>query len=51
MRVLKLELSKYEWLYGVTTKLLPQMPKFKAEIEQLREALEEERKRSEVLES
>ena len=24
MRVLRLELSKHEWLYGVTTKLLPQ---------------------------
>jgi len=49
LRILHIELSKYEWLYGVTTKLLPELPKFKKEIDVLRAALDEERKRSEVL--
>ena len=49
LRVLQLELGKFEWLYGVTTKLLPALPRYKKEIEQLRTALEEEKKRSEVL--
>jgi chromosome segregation ATPase len=49
LRILHIELSKYEWLYGVTTKLLPELPKFKTEIDVLRAALDEERKRSEVL--
>jgi len=49
MRVLRLELSKHEWLYGVTTKLLPQMPRYRGEIDALRIQLEDERKRSEVL--
>jgi len=49
LRVLELELGKYEWLYGVTTKLLPVLPKYKKEIDELRSALEEEKKRSDVL--
>ena len=49
LRVLQLELGKLEWLYGVTTKLLPALPKYKKEMEELRAALEDERKRSEVL--
>ena len=49
LRVLQLELSKYEWLYGVTTKLLPVLPKYKKEMDELRTALEEEKKRSQVL--
>jgi len=49
MRVLRLELSRFEWLYGVTTKLLPELPKYKTEIDKLKGQLEEEKKRSEQL--
>uniref|UniRef100_A0A6U2FXG2 Cilia- and flagella-associated protein 58 central coiled coil domain-containing protein n=1 Tax=Hemiselmis andersenii TaxID=464988 RepID=A0A6U2FXG2_HEMAN len=49
MRVLRLELSRFEWLYGVTTKLLPELPKYKTEIDRLKLQLEEEKKRSEQL--
>ena len=36
-----------EWLYGVTTKLLPLLPKYKTEIDELRASLEVEKERSE----
>ena len=49
LRVLTLELSKFEWLYGVTTKLLPLLPKYKKEIDELRTNLDKERKESEEL--
>lgn len=49
MRVLRLELSHFEWLYGVTTKLVPDLPKIKVDIEKLKVQLEEEKKRSEQL--
>ena len=49
VRKLRLELSRHEWQYGVTTKHVPDMPRFKAEIDALRAQLEDERKRSEVL--
>mmetsp|Transcript_40290 Transcript_40290/g.95676 ORF Transcript_40290/g.95676 Transcript_40290/m.95676 type:complete len:921 (-) Transcript_40290:204-2966(-) len=49
MRVLQLELGKYEWLYGVTTKLLPHLPKYEEEIRALKKQLDEEKQRSEQL--
>uniref|UniRef100_A0A7S4KN77 Cilia- and flagella-associated protein 58 central coiled coil domain-containing protein n=1 Tax=Guillardia theta TaxID=55529 RepID=A0A7S4KN77_GUITH len=49
LRVLALELGKCEWMYSVTTKLLPQLPRYRKEIEALRQLLEQERKRSEEL--
>ena len=47
VRVLQLELGKMEWLYGVTTKLLPLLPKYKKEIDELRASLDLEKERSE----
>ena len=49
MRVLRLELSRFDWLFGVTTKLVPDMPKIRSDIEKLKQQLEEEKKRSEQL--
>jgi len=49
LRVLALELGKCEWMYSVTTKLLPQLPRYRKEIEELKRLLELERKRSEEL--